>query len=402
MNFIQKKKFQKKIIYKNDFFLVYYKFKFFYAKIKCLFYLNLINVKQKKKFLNLITYCKKKNINIFKKIYFFDKKIIFQLFLLDEIDKIHILIIFIRKILINLSELEYKTIFYKNEIKNFTTIGHLYLYWNNLLSIDCNLLLNLKLLTSILPSNIFNFIEINKNKLLVLIKNLLDFKSINENVLNKNYDYYLSFTFFLISINTHLISFFEEINYLFLEYKNAIFIFLNSNFFFFYNLFKSDSLKIDNNIKNIINSLKNFEIIKPIIIESIYLIKSNLNLFRKIISSIKIKKKKFYLLNFKKEKIFKKIKKYLISKKIKSIDCNIIIKKINNYITIKNINLYNISFYELNKINKNIKKDFFEKISLENKFKKNNFYGSDNYKQILKSIQRAKFALNKTLIKFKI
>ncbi|AFP84403.1 hypothetical protein [Candidatus Carsonella ruddii] len=397
--------FKKKIIVKKgiDFFLIYYKLKYFYAKIKCLFYLNIINKIQKKKFLNLIINNKKKKIKnkILNKTFCFNKEIIFNLFLLDEIEKINILIIFIRKILINLSELEYKTIFYKNEIKKFTTLGYLYLYWNNLLNIDHELLFNFKFKNSILSNNIFNFIKNGKNKILNIMKNLLKFKKIDENTLNENQNNNLSLVFFLISINNHLNIFFDSINSLFLNYKNAIYLNYTFNFNFFLNSFKNNYFKIVKNLENLI-SINNNKNIENIFLESIYFIKINLNYFRKIISLIKINKKKIYLINFKKEKIFKNIKKYLIFKKINFSDCNIIIKKIYDYIKTKNISIYNITLYELNKINKIFKKDFFYKISFEYKFKKNNFLGSDNYQQILKSIQRAKYLFNKFLIRFKI
>ncbi|AFP83849.1 putative argininosuccinate lyase [Candidatus Carsonella ruddii CS isolate Thao2000] len=424
-------------------FLFFYELKIIFSYIKCLFYSNYINLFEKNKILNSIIFIKnsfkinnnieyylefnliKLNGELAKKFFFKKLKInnslLIKLMLFDEIEKISQLLIFIRKTLIFISEIEFNTIipeFYNNKIKNIITLAHHFLYWNEMFRRDHIRLLYCKKLINVFsfdPMLLYENNFINK----FIIKKILKFKFLKENSLDSIYDkdYLIDFASFCSILMSHLKKIcdeiilwsFESINFIKLSKKIYNNYYLNKHFNLF-ELIKNKTSKIYGNLINILIIIKNqtfvyFENLyddKENLLENIFLVKNCLNNFRKSLLLIKFNKKNMYLFSLKSFSTSFNLINYLLIKGLNLNDSYYITNKCINYCITNNINLYNISINELKKISLYFDKDVFFFISLEYSLKLRNTYGDSSINQILKSIKRSKYFLNNIIINFKL
>ncbi|MGK2912830.1 MAG: hypothetical protein ACSLEI_01035 [Candidatus Carsonella ruddii] len=410
--------------FKIEKFLFIYEIKLISAYIKSYYLLNLISYEKKKFFLNFIILLKKKililnikNIinfinnefikydnDFYLKFLFFDKNeknnIINKFMLLDEIKKINIQMIFIRKSLIFISEKEHKTFFYdfSKKIFEYNTLGNYFLSINELLKknhislFDCEKKINFSLLKNKLP---LLKKKINQKNL----KKILNFKNKENYILKNDVNYILSFSNFCIELILNLLKIYKDIVYLKnndnLNFKNNNKI----NIIEFLKNYSSEILSNNINIYMILNNNSfdeiNINYIKPYF-RNIYIIKKILYYFNKFILLIKFNKKNL-LNNFikKKNKIIP-ILYYLYDKK-QSIKKSLeILNNCLNYIKKKKKNLYNITLEELKNINNIFEKNIFNYF-IKYKFNKFPIF----FKENLEKIQKEKFYLNNLILKFK-
>ncbi|AFP84221.1 putative argininosuccinate lyase [Candidatus Carsonella ruddii HT isolate Thao2000] len=425
-------------------FLFNYEIKAFIAYIKSLYLINYINFFEKKKIINSLFIIKKKflktnidNINLFlekeiinfngelgNKIFFKINKnfqnIIIKLMLKEEIKKIHILIIFIRKCIIFLSKKYFNIpllglIFIEYNIP--ITLGHYLLSWNEMFKRDHLNLFYCKKECDDLFIDI-NFLtnhncNINQN----IFKKTLNFKYLTENYIDSvnNKDYICFFFHFCNNLIIHLSKICEDL--IFFNNEKINFIEL-SNLFMYYDdilykkinilqLIKSkigrlygNSINILTLLNNQVSSYNNYQEDKECLFDNIFTIKNLLNCFRIILPIIKFNKKNIYLYLLENYCIKNDIISYLIKKGVTFENSYLIFKNCEKYCIKKKINFFNISLKELKLISNLFKKDIFYFISVEGTINRNNFYGNTNLKQIIKSIQRAKFYLNNIILKF--
>ncbi|MFI4878823.1 MAG: hypothetical protein ACH6QP_01070 [Candidatus Carsonella ruddii] len=354
--------------YKIEKFLFIYEIKIISAYIKSYYLLNLINYEKKKFFLNFLILLKKKililnikNIinfinnelikydnNFYLKFLFFDKNeknnIINKLMMLDEITKINIQMIFIRKSIIFISEKECKTFFYdfNKKIFEYDTLGNYFLSINELLKknhinlFNCKKKINFSLLKNQLPL-------IKKKINQKILKKILNFQNKEDYILKNDKNYILSFSNFCVELIINLSKICKDIiylknNYNLLNFKND-----KVNIFEILKIYLSEILSNNINISMLLNNNSfneisiNYE--KPHF-RNIYIIKKILYYFNKFILLIKFNKKNL-LNNFlkKKNKIIPILyylydKKQSIKKSLEILNncLNYIKKKKKNYI----------------------------------------------------------------------
>ncbi|MFI4913444.1 MAG: hypothetical protein ACH6QR_00335 [Candidatus Carsonella ruddii] len=410
--------------YKIEKFLFIYEIKIISAYIKSYYLLNLINYEKKKFFLNFLIFLKKKililkikNIvnfinnefikydnDFYFKFLFFDKNeknnIINKFMLIDEIKKINIQMIFIRKSIIFISEKECKTFFFdfNKKIFEYNTLGNYFLSINELLKknhinlFNCEKIINFSLLKNKLP--LFKK-KINQN----FFKKILNFKNKENYILKNDKNYILSFSNFCVELMLNLSKIYKDINYLKNNYNLLEFENNKINIFENLKIYLSEILSNNINISMLLNNdLFNEKYInydKPHF-RNIYIVKKTLYYFNKFILLIKFNKKKL-LNNFikKKNKIFP-ILYYLYDKK-QSIKKSLeILNNCLNYIKKKKKNLYNITLEEFKNINNIFEKNIFNYF-INYKFDKI----SISFKENLEKIQKEKFYLNNIILKFK-
>ncbi|MGK2931150.1 MAG: hypothetical protein ACSLEG_00985 [Candidatus Carsonella ruddii] len=409
--------------FKIEKFLFIYEIKIISAYIKSYYLLNLISYEKKKFFLNFLILLKKKililnikNIinfinnefikydnDFYLKFLFFDKNekdnIINKFMLLDEIKKINIQMIFIRKSIIFISEKEYKTFFYdfNKKIFEYNTLGNYFLTINELLKknhinlFDCEKKINFSLLKNQLP---LIKKKINQKKL----KQILNFKNKENYILKNDVNYILSFSNFCVELILNLSKIYQDI--LLLKNNNLNYISNNKiNIFEILKIYTSEILSNNMNIYILINNNSFNETTTNYVkshFRNIYIIKKVLYYFNKFILLIKFNKKKL-LNNFikKKNKIIP-ILYYLYDKK-QSIKKSLeILNNCLNYIKKKKKNLYNITLEEFKNINNIFEKNIFNYFI---KYKFNKILIS--FKENLEKIQKEKFYLNNLILKFK-
>ncbi|MGK2916148.1 MAG: hypothetical protein ACSLEH_00965 [Candidatus Carsonella ruddii] len=410
--------------YKIEKFLFIYEIKIISAYIKSYYLLNLINYEKKKYYLNFLSLLKKKililnikNIinyinnefikydnDFYFKFLFFNKyeknNIIYKFMLLDEIKKINIQIIFIRKSIIFILEKEYKNFFYdfNTKIFEFNTLGQYFLSINELLKknhvnlFDYKKNINFSLLQNQLPL-------INKKINQKILKNILNFKNKKNYILKNDKNYILSFSNFCVELMLNLTKIYKDI--IFLKNNYNLLNFENNNKIIFENLknYLSEILSNNINISMLLNNNslneENLNLIKSHF-RNIYIIKKNLYYFNKFILLIKFNKKNLLNNFIKKKQNFFPILYYLHDKK-QSIKKSLeILNNCLNYINKKKKNFYNITLEEFKSIHNIFEKNIF------NYFIKYNFNKiSISFKKNLEKIQKEKFYLNNIILKFK-
>lgn len=422
-----------------DKYLFIYEIKIISSYIKSLYLSNFINFEEKKKFLNSLILIKKnfkyKNIenihNYIKneliryngtKILFlnnFNKNeqfnILNKVMLLDEIEKINIQIIFLRKTIISIAEKEFNTLipsFKNSDIDKPITLGHYLLSWNEMFKRDHINLLNCKKITNFCSFDneiLFkNNYKINKN----VIKKLLNFKNINENLIDSisDRDYIVLFSQFCNILIIHLSRICEDIIYWSnKQYKFIDFINKNKKNFYIFEIIRSKTGRVLGNSINIVTVLKAQSIFnnkdnledKESYFDNIYTIKKSLYYFNQCLLTLKFNKKNFYISSLKNYSTNSSIIYYLIKKGESIENANITVNNCINYCNNKKINFFNISLKELKKINLLFENDIFYFLSIESTIKMKTIYGSTSPNQVLKSIQRSKFFLNNIILKFK-
>lgn len=432
-----------------DKFLFIYEIKVINAYTKCLFLNNYINYEEKLKIINSLCLIKKKvkNINaedihsylefelikyngdLGKKIYLGKSRndqitTITKLMLLDEIEKIHILLIFIRKSIINLAEKEYNSPvpgFTHLQIAQPITIGHYLLSWNEMLKRDHLNLLNCKkslqycpLGSAALSGHNYN---INRNT----IKKFLNFKNLTENSVDavSDRDYVVMFSHFCNLVITHLSRISEDMiiwsnnNFDFLKLSDLISsgssIMPQKKNPDLFELIRAKTGRIYGNSLSILTILKAQPLSynkdnqedKESLFDNIYTIKKTLNSFRKCLPILKFNKKNMYFSSLKNYSTATDMADYLVKKGILFREAHKIVGNCVQYCEKTNINLFNISLNELKKFSNLFEKDIFYDLSIEGSIKNKNVYGGTAPNQVLKSIQRSRFFLNNLILKFK-
>ncbi|WP_433927875.1 argininosuccinate lyase [Candidatus Carsonella ruddii] len=440
-------------IYLNSFdidkYLFFYEIKVISAHIKSLFLCNYIDIKEKNKLLNSLFLIKnnfrklnvedihsyleieltKYNGDLGKKIYIAKSRndqitTLNRLMLLDEIEKINILLIFIRKSIINLSENEFNSPvpgFTHLQIAQPITLGHYLLSWNEMLKRDHINLLNCKKITNFCPIGSaalagHNY-KINRN----IVKKILNFKYITENSIDavSDRDYIVIFSQFCNILIMHLSRICEDMiiwssnKFDFLKLSDKISsgssIMPQKKNPDLFELIRAKTGRVYGNSINILTVLKSQALSynkdnqedKESLFDNIYTIKNTLNCFRKCIPILKFNKKNMYLSTLKNYSTATDMADYLVKKGLNFRDSHKIVGNCIKYCEKNNINFFNITLKELKTISNLFEKDVFYFLSIEGSIKNKNIYGSTSPNQVLKSIQRAKFFLNNIILKFK-
>ncbi|ATX33423.1 argininosuccinate lyase [Candidatus Carsonella ruddii] len=440
-------------IYLNSFYidkyLFNYEIKVISAHVKSLYLCNYIKLNEKKQILNSLFLIKnnfrklnvedihsyleleliKYNGDLGKKIYIGKSRndqitTLNKLMLLDEIEKINILLIFIRKTIINLAEIEFNTPvpgFTHLQIAQPITLGHYLLSWNEMLKRDHINLLNCKKNTNFCPLGSaalagHNY-KINRN----IVKKILNFKYLTENSIDavSDRDYVILFSQFCNILIIHLSRICEDMiiwssnkfNFLKLSDKisSGSSIMPQKKNPDLFELIRSKSGRIMGNSVNILTILKSQALSynkdnqedKESLFDNIYTIKNTLNCFRKCILVLKFNKKNMYLSTLKNYSTATDMADYLVKKGLTFRDSHKIVGNCIKYCENNDINFFNISLKELKIICNLFENDIFYFLSIEGSIKNKNTYGSTSPNQVLNSIQRAKFFLNNIILKFK-
>ncbi|BFI91004.1 argininosuccinate lyase [Candidatus Carsonella ruddii] len=440
-------------IYLNSFnidkYLFNYEIKVISSYIKCLFLSSYINSSEKQKLINSLFLIKKNflysnvedihsylerelikyNGELGKKIYIGKSRndqitTITKVMLLEEIKKINILLIFIRKSIIFLAEKEYNFPlpgFTHLQIAQPVTLGHYLLCWNEMFKRDHINLLNCKKKCSYSPIGSAALAGHNYNINRNIVKNILNFKNLTENSIDSvsDRDYIISFSNFCNIVITHLSRICEDL----IIWSSNKFDFLKLSDLIssgssimpqkknpdLFELIRSKTGRIYGNSVNILTILKSQALSynkdnqedKESLFDNIYTIKNTLNCFRKCLPILKFNKKNMYLSALENYSTATDMADYLVKKGLNFRDSHLIVGNCIKYCEKKKINFYNITLEELKIISFLFEKDIFYCLSIEGSIKSKNNYGSTAPNQVIKSIQRAKFFLNNLILKFK-
>ncbi|XZR52586.1 MAG: argininosuccinate lyase [Candidatus Carsonella ruddii] len=440
-------------IYLNSFnidkYLFNYEIKVISSYIKSLFLSNYLNNLEKKKLINSLYLIKKNFINskiedvhsylekelikyngeLGKKIYIAKSRndqitTITKLMLLEEIKKINILIIFIRKSIISLAEKEYNFPlpgFTHLQIAQPITLGHYLLSWNEMLKRDHINLLNCKKNCSYAPIGAAALAGHNYNINRNIIKKMLNFKNLTENSIDSvsDRDYIIFFSNFCNILITHLSRICEDLiiwssnKFEFLKLSDLISsgssIMPQKKNPDLFELIRSKTGRVYGNYINILTILKSQALSynkdnqedKESLFDNIYTIKNTLNCFRKCLPILKFNKKNMYFSALENYSTATDMADYLVKKGLNFRNSHLIVGNCIKYCEKKKINFFNITLKELKHINNLFEKDVFYCLSIEGSIKNKNNYGSTSTNQVIKSIQRAKFFLNNLILKFK-
>lgn len=435
--------------FKIDKYLFLYEIKVINSYIKSLYFSNYINFFEKQKLINSLFLIKnnfkKKNVEdihsyleseliyyngeLGKKIYIGKSRndqitTITKIMLIEEINKINILLIFIRKTLLKISEFEFNTPipgFTHLQIAQPITLGHYLLSWNEMIKRDHINLLNCKKILNNCPIGSGALSGHNYNINRNIIKKILKFKNLTENSIDavSDRDYIIFFSHFCNTIITHFSRICEDLilwssnkfNFLLLSDKisSGSSIMPQKKNPDLFELIRSKTGRIYGNSVNILTILKSQPMSynkdnqedKESLFDNIYTIKNTLNCFRKCLTILKFNKKNMYLSSLMNYSTATDMADYLVKKGLTFRDSHMIVGNCIKYCEKNKLNFYNITLKELKNINYLFEKDIFYFLSIEGSLKNKNIYGGTSPCQVLKSIQRAKFFLNNLILKFK-